>query len=262
MNIPPLGFGTWKLSGDIAAKSVSTALEVGYRHIDTADRYGNHREVGQAIKSSGLKREELFVTTKVFFDELHYQQILDNANRYLEELQIDYIDLLLVHWPNKNISLTETFDAMTKVKEDKIVKHIGVSNFTIHHIEDVLSKGYEIENNQVELHPTFNQTELVEFCETKNIKVTAYSPLGMGDELKNDVVLKLAEKYTVSPAQVILNWIMARGIVAIPKSSNPDNIRDNFNSQNWKMEVGDIALMNEIPQKPRLLSPPWNEFDY
>lgn len=262
MNIPPLGFGTWKITGDLAYRSVSTALETGYRHIDTADRYGNHAEVGKAIADSGIKREELFLTTKTFYDELAREKVLANGKRFLNELQTDYLDLMLIHWPNKNVPIDETLGALAELKNKGVIKHIGVSNFTIHHLKDALNARIEIYNNQVELHPTFNQIELVDFCNSKNIKVTAYSPLGMGDELQNETVIELSKKYSVSPAQVILNWIMARGIVAIPKSTNSENIRDNFNSLKWQMSEEDVALMNEIPQKPRLLSPEWNEFDY
>lgn len=262
MDIPSLGFGTWNLGGEVCYKAVSSALEIGYRHIDTADRYENHREVGKAINNFGIKRNDFFLTTKTFYDELTHDKVLANGQRFLEELKIDYIDLLLIHWPNKAVPIEETLGAMQELKDKGITKHIGVSNFTIHHLEDALKTGVDLYNNQVELHPSFNQKELVDFCDSNNIKVTAYSPLGMGEELHNESVLELSKKYSVSPAQVILNWIMGRGIAAIPKSTNPENIRANFNSLNWKMEDEDIALMNQIPQKPRLLSPDWNEFDY
>lgn len=262
MNIPQLGFGTWKLGGQACYKAVAAALQIGYRHIDTADRYYNHREVGKAIRDSDLKREELFITTKIWFDELARQQVLDSTNRFLDELSMPYVDLLLIHWPNRQIPIEETFGAFSELKEQGIIKNYGVSNFTIHHIEDILAKGYEVACSQVELHPSFNQKEMHEFCKTKNITLTAYSPLGMGEELQNPTVLELSKKYNVSPAQVILNWILARGIVAIPKSANPKNIEDNFKSQNWKMEPADIEKMNSIEQKPRLLTTDWQDFDY
>jgi len=262
MNIPLLWFGTWKLTGDTCIASVSKALEVGYRHIDTADRYDNHQDIAKAIKDSGIAREELFITTKIWFDELYRQQVLDSTNRFLEELQIPYIDLLLIHWPNRQIPIEETFGAFTEIREKGLIKNFGVSNHTIHHLEDILTKGYEVTCNQVELHPTFNQKSLHDFCKSHNITLTAYSPLGMGEELQHPTVIELSQKYSVSPAQVILNWINARGIVAIPKSSKPENIEDNFKSQNWKMEPDDIVKMNNIEQKPRLLTTDWQDFDY
>jgi len=262
INIPFIGFGTWKLTGEVCVKAVLKALEVGYRHIDTADRYGNHKEVAKAVKDSGIKREEIFITTKVWYTELNYRNVLDSLERFLDELQTDYIDLLLVHWPNRQIPIEETFDAFCELTNTKKIRYYGVSNYTIHHIEDVISKGYKPFVNQVELHPSFNQKELHEYCKSKNILLTAYSPLGMGDELKNPTVVELSKKYNVSPAQVILNWIISRRIAAIPKSTNPVNIKDNLKSLEWKMEEIDIEKINAIEQKPRLLNPPWHEFDY
>lgn len=262
MNIPLLGFGTWQITGETCVEAVSRALEVGYRHIDTADRYGNHHEVGKAVRNSGIKREEIFLTTKVWYTNLGYKQVLESAKRFLDELQTNYLDLLLIHWPNRQTPIDETFAAFTELVNTGVIKRFGVSNFTIHHLEDVLAAGYTPYCNQVELHPTFNQKELVEFCEDRNIKVVAYSPLGMGEDLNNPAVIELAKKYSVSPAQVILNWIISRGIVAIPKSSNPERIEDNWKSQDWKMERADIEKMNGIPQGPRLLTTSWQDFDY
>lgn len=260
--IPSLGCGTWQINGQVCYRSVLTALETGYRYIDTADRYGNHRMVAKAIKDSGVKREEIFLASKLFYDQLKPEDIFPNTKRFLEELGTDYLDLLLIHWPNKNIPIKETLEAMDELRRKSQIKSIGVSNFTINHLKDAIETGIQIVNNQVELHPSFNQNELKEFCDASKITVTAYSPLGMGEELKNPQIVELSEKYRVSPAQIILNWIISRGIVAIPKSTNPDNIRDNFNSLNWEMESQDIERINNIEQKPRLLAPPFNEFNY
>lgn len=262
VSIPILGFGTWNLGGETCYKAVTEALKAGYRHIDTADRYNNHREVGKAIADSGISRKELFITSKTFYDELNADKVLENGKRFLDELRVDYLDLMLIHWPNRNVPIEETLGALERLREDGIIRAIGVSNFTIHHLQDALKTGIEVVNNQVELHPSFNQTELKEFCDSNNIVLTAYSPLGMGEELQNETVLKLSQKYSVSPAQVILNWITSRGIVAIPKSTNPENIKDNLNSLNWEMEKEDLEQMNNILQKPRLLAPAFNEFDY
>ncbi|OGY08678.1 MAG: hypothetical protein A2782_04135 [Candidatus Blackburnbacteria bacterium RIFCSPHIGHO2_01_FULL_43_15b] len=260
--IPVLGFGTWQMRGDECVRAVSTALEVGYRHIDTADVYDNHKDVAKAIKESGLAREELFITTKIPRDLLCAPDVLENFNRYLNELDMPYIDLFLVHWPNKQIPILDTLGAMNQLKQEGKVKAVGVSNFTEHHLEDALSTGCEVTLNQVELHPTFNQLELQEFCRSKNIAMTAYSPLGRGEDLSHPTILELAKKYGVSPAQVVLNWITSRGIVAIPKSSNPGRIEDNFKSVSWTMGNGDIEKIDSIPQEPRILDHPGSEFDY
>jgi diketogulonate reductase-like aldo/keto reductase len=262
MDIPRLGFGTWQITGEECTNAVITAFEAGYRHIDTADRYRNHKDVAKGIKKSGIKREEFFLTTKTFHDELTENAVLSNGERFLNELQIDYIDLMLVHWPNRKVPFEETFGALNMLKEKGGIKHIGVSNFTPHHIEDALKTGTEIYTNQVELHPTFNQMTLQEFCDGKGIKLTAYSPLGRGEDLTNQTVVELSKKYEVSPAQVILNWIMARGIIAIPKSNTPERIADNFNSLNWQMEKEDIEKMNSIPQGERMINPDFEDFEY
>ena len=262
MEIPRLGFGTWQSTGDDCVRAVEKALEVGYRHIDTADRYGNHHEVAKAIKSSGLKREDFFLTTKKWWDQLTKQDVVDDVHRFLEELRVDYLDLVLVHWPNRQFDPRDTFEGFEELKREGVIKHAGVSNYTKHHLEDVLDAGFEIFTNQVEHHPTFNQMELKKFCDAKNIRLTAYSPLGRGVDLTNEIVSGLSDKYGVSSAQVILNWTISRGIIAIPKSITSARIEDNFKSLNWKMAPEDVEKVNSIPQKPRLLDPDFGDFGY
>lgn len=262
VEIPILGFGTWQLSGDICITSVSTALEVGYRLLDTADSYGNHQEVAKAIRSSGIKRGELFITTKIPRTKLQPPDIRDCVERYLEELETNYIDLLLIHWPNKEIPIQATLEAMNKFKKQGQVKALGVSNFTINHLEDVLNTGIEITNNQVELHPTFNQKKLVAFCHAHKITVTAYSPIARGADLKLEAVTMLAKKYGSTPSQIILAWIMSRGIITIPKSSNSEHIKDNFEATGIKLSAEDLSLIDSIPQDRRLINPATSEFDY
>lgn len=261
-SIPVLGFGTWQLVGDTGVKAVAKALEVGYRHIDTADRYGNHKEITQAIRQSLVKREDLFITTKIPQTLLSRENIFLSVDRYLQELNTNYIDLLLIHWPNKNIPIVETLGAMEELKKQGKVKAIGVSNFTIHHLKDAKATGVEVTNNQVELHPTFNQKELREYCQANNIVVTAYSPLGRGQDIGLPLFKDLAKKYNASPAQVILNWILNLGCVAIPKSEYPDQIEDNFKTLNWTLDKDDIELINQLPQAERIVNPPHAEFGY
>lgn len=261
-NIPMLGFGTWKLVGDTCTKAVAKALEVGYRHIDSADGYGNHTEVGQAIRQSSLKREDIFITTKVPRTFLSRADVLSNVERYLQELNTSYVDLLLIHWPNKDIPIAETLGAMQELREQGKIKAIGVSNFTIHHLKDAQATGVEVTNNQIELHPTFNQKELRAYCAANNIVVTAYSPLGRGQDIGLPLFQELANKYNASPAQVILNWILALGCVAIPKSEFPDQIEDNFKTLNWQLEQADIELISQLLQGERLVNPPHSEFNY
>lgn len=262
IEIPVLGFGTWQITGEDCTNAVSHALSVGYRHIDTADAYGNHAEVGKAIANSGVARSDIFLTTKVFRNSLEYKAVHDSAERFLQELQTDYIDLLLVHWPNKEVAMQETMRALLELKEKGSIRAIGVSNFTTRHIDEVLSTDTPICMNQIEVHPYFNQRELRAYCAEKHIAVTAYSPLGRGEVLEDALIAKLAEKYQATPAQIILAWVIARDMIAIPKSTNPDRIEKNFESLDLKMSEEDLQLIDVLPQGDRLVCPGFNEFDH
>ena len=260
--IPALGLGTWKLKGDECVSTVLKALEIGYRHIDTADAYENHQEVAQGIKQSGIKREEIFITTKVWHDEINEPNLNKSAKRFLEELQTDYLDLLLIHWPNKDIPITESLEELNILKQEGVIKAIGVSNFTIHHLQDALKTGIEVASNQVEFHPSLNQKELKNFCDQNKIVITAYSPLARGYDLELPVIKDLSQKYGKTPSQVILNWLVNKGLVAIPKSSNPQRLLENFQSLDWQIDPQDMELIDNINENHRAVTPVFAEFDY
>lgn len=262
VEIPILGFGTWELTGQACIDSVEKALKTGYTHIDTADRYGNHREVGTGIKKSHIKREMIFLTTKLPPFDLSYDTVLENAKRYLLELQTDYLDLLLIHWPNRHFPLKSTIEAMDKLKKDGLVKSIGVSNFNIRHIQDAISTGFQISLNQIELHPTFYPKDLVKFCKNNKIATTAYSPFGRNSDLSNSKIAGLAQKYNVTPSQIILSWIFSKDIIAIPKSTNPKHIEENFKSLDLVLDEDDLKLIDQIPQNDRIVNPAWSDFGY
>lgn len=259
-DIPIIGFGTWLLKRDECRRSVETAFEVGYRHIDTADVYGNHEEVAKAIRNSGLKREELFITSKVWRSELTRKLALYAGDRFLDELDIEYLDLLLVHWPNKDVPISETMSAFGELKEKGITKSIGVSNFTIDHLEAILKTNINISVNQVEFHPSLNQEDLRKYCDEKGIVLTAYSPNAQGEDFKLDEVKKLANKYSKTESQIILNWIINKNIVAIPRSSNPKHIKENLESWDWEMEDDDYKSLDDLNTGNRLVNPSFNEF--
>ena len=260
--MPILGLGTSRLRGGACVSAVALALEVGYRHIDTAELYGNHEAIGEGLRRAGIARKDLFITTKVPPSALAREAVVASASRYLEELGVNYIDLLLIHWPNRSIPVAETLRAMEELRKKGVVRAIGVSNFTPHHLKDALATGIKVVNNQVELHPTFNQKELKKFCDGNNIVLTAYAPLGRGADLEVSLLRELAEKYGVSVPQVTLNWIMSRGIAAIPKSSGRAHLKDNFHAAVWKVEKGDIARIDALPQGARIFAPSSHEFDY
>lgn len=262
MSLPVIGFGTSQLKGEVGVRSVQEAIEVGYRHIDTADMYGNHREVGQGIKNSGIAREQLFVTTKVSRDDLTADAVRTATQRFLEELQLSYVDLLLIHWPNKSVPLAETLGAMEEIRKAGLIRAIGVSNFTEHHLADAAATGIEVVADQVEVHPTFNQKPLREYCAGRGVAVIAYAPLGRGSELNALLLTDLAKKYGVSTAQISLNWLLSRGVAVIPRSSNRAHMEDSLRAQEWQMEEMDLVRIDALPQGERLFKPATHEFDY
>ncbi|MGI5827435.1 MAG: aldo/keto reductase [Patescibacteria group bacterium] len=262
-SIPILGLGTWELTGSECTEIVEKALEIGYRHIDTADAYGNHQEIAKALKESKVPRKELFITTKLWRTNMHARNAIEAGKRALEELEADYIDLYLIHWPNRSVPITETLEAMNTLKEEGLVKAIGVSNFTINHLKDALETGIEITNNQIEFHPSLNQRELKDFCDSKGITITGYSPFARGEDLDLPVIQEIAQKHNRSVAQVILNWLMQKNIIAIPKASSEKHLKDNFASLKWKLSKEDLKRIDTVNHEPnRTVTPPWADFGY
>lgn len=260
--IPALGFGTWQMTGEECTSAVLSALEVGYRHIDTADRYENHFDIAKALRQANINREELFITSKVWFTDLGHDELIDTCKRSLEELQISYLDLFLIHWPNREISIKESLEAFEELKQNGLIKSFGVSNCTKHHLQDCIDSGFTPANNQVELHPLMGQPELQKFCDENKIVLTAYSPLGHGEEINLPEIVEIAQKHGKSPAQVIINWITARGIVAIPKSTNPGRIKENFESLDFELTAEEIKNLNALDKNSRQISPDWADFEY
>ncbi len=258
---PVLGLGTWQLTGKECIRGVEAALRMGYAHIDTADIYGNHREVAQGIEDSGVARGDFFLTTKVWNNMHKHDDVIESGERFLEELGVEYVDLLLIHWPMRNVPVEETLKAMDELKSRGITRAVGVSNFTIHHIDDALKSGVEIVNNQVEIRPTLNQKALRDHCAANNISVTAYSSLRGGDT-ESPLIVELAGKYGKTAPQIIINWVIARGMIAIPKSSKVERIKENFEAMDFEIEEADLARIDALPQKNRSNNPSFGDFDY
>tara|TARA_Y100000310_G_scaffold335961_1_gene419293 strand:- start:137 stop:934 length:798 start_codon:yes stop_codon:yes gene_type:complete len=265
MEIPPLGFGTWELTGGIGIKAVKTALQTGYRHIDTAEIYQNEEAVGQAIKQSNIPRSEIFITSKAWQDSLNYDRVLKACEISLRKLQTDYIDLYLIHWPDKYLNMKDILKAFKQLYDQGKIKAFGVSNFTIHHIKDALEIANEINlpitMNQVEFHPLFYQKELLKFCNENNIKLTAYSPLAQGDVFKNQTLIDIANKHNKNPGQVALKWLLQKGMIAIPRSGNESHIKNNFDL-NFQLSEEDINTIDNIKIHERIIDPGFAEFDY
>ncbi len=264
VEMPALGFGAWQLTGKEGRSSIETALSAGYRHIDTADVYDNHNVVGKALETSNIDRAELFITSKVWRTDLKYQQTKDSVKRFLDELNLEYLNLVLIHWPNKNQTTPEALKALNELKQDGLIKAVGVSNFTINHLKDALNTEYEFSVNQIEYHPSLNQTNLKEFCDKKDIHLTAYSPIAQGQDLNLDIAQKMSEKYDKPECQVILNWLIQQGLSAIPRSSSPDHIKENFAANDWQLNSEDIEKINEATKglDNRIIDPSFGEFDY
>jgi diketogulonate reductase-like aldo/keto reductase len=249
--MPVLGLGTWKLSGREGAEAIGKALEMGYNHIDTADRYGNHDAVARAIR--GHDRSGLFITTKVWKDQLRRGDVVRACGRFLRELGTGYIDLLLVHWPNPEVPIGGTMEAMQELREKGSVRSIGVSNFTEGLLEEALDTGAEVSVNQVEFHPHLHQKGLLGFCRKRGVAVTAYSPLARGEVLKDGTIRSIAAKHGKTPAQVALRWVMQKGAIAIPKASSGEHIRQNMGALGWELDAGDVRAIDGLNRDRRMV---------
>ncbi len=246
VGIPWLGFGTFKIpEGEEVINSVKTALEVGYRHIDTAAVYRNETGVGKAIKESGVPREEIFVTSKVWNTDQGYDSTLKAFEESLKRLDTDYLDLYLIHWP-KPLS-RETWKALERLYRERRVRAIGVSNFKIHHLEEIL-KDCEVKPmiNQVEFHPQLTQPELREFCKKHGILLEAWAPLMQGKIFDIPLMVELGRKYNRPISQIVLRWDLQMGVVTIPKSVHPDRIRENAGIFDFEIAPEDMERIEEL----------------
>lgn len=258
--IPTLGLGTWDLRGDEGLRAIESALAMGYRHIDTAEMYENHEIVGEAI--SGYERAELFITSKVDSPHLHYDDVLAVCDAALLELGTDYLDLFLIHWPNPDVPMPQTFDALQHLVERGKIRDLGVSNFQPHRLRMALDiTPHPIANNQVELHPYLWQQELVELCHENNVTVTAYAPLARTKILHDETIQMIADKHDVTPAQVSLRWLLQKGCIVIPRSTSEEHLRQNMDLFDWSLSGVDVAAIDDIPHQERVVNPSFEEFE-
>ena len=257
IEIPKIAFGTWQLEeGDVAYKSVAKALELGYHHIDTAQVYGNENSVGQAIQDSGIDRQDIFLTTKVWNDKGSYEATKLSIDESMEKLKVDYLDLLLIHWPNpKEFQANDgwkernaqVWKAMEEYYQAGKVKAIGVSNFLEHHLEELLKTAtVKPQVNQIKLSPGLSQDELVAYCRQHDILLEAYSPLGKGEIFSDNDLKTLAEKYNRTVAQLALQWSLQHGFLPLPRSQNPVNIESNLQVGDFELAAEDMEAMDQI----------------
>lgn len=259
VRMPWLGLGVWRVEeGNTVVNAVKSAIDTGYRHIDTAAIYQNEEGVGRAIRESGVVREELFVTTKVWNSDQGYDSTLKAFDTSLAKLGLDYVDLYLVHWPVKD-KYKDTYKALEKLYKDGRVRAIGVSNFHVHHLEDLLGS-CEIAPmvDQVEYHPRLAQLPLREFCKQNGIQLEAWSPLMQGGLTDHPTLEEIGRKYGKTPAQAILRWDLQNGVVTIPKSIRPERIAENANVFDFELSAGDMAAIDALNQDKRVGSDPDN----
>lgn len=247
--IPTIGFGTSLITGDECTQVIKKAIEVGYRHIDTASAYQNEKEIGQAIGASNCKREDLFITSKVWKDKMGYENTLKSFENTLKNLQLEYVDLFLIHWPkNNDIQLNvETWKALEKINREGRAKSIGVSNFLKHHLEIILDHCEIMPSvNQIEFHPGLMRKETIDFCREKNIVLEAWAPLGKGKMLQNETLLKIANKYNKSVAQLCLKWCLQNEVIPLPKSEKEDRMKQNLALFDFEITKEDMEIINHM----------------
>ncbi len=269
ITIPKLGFGTWQSkNGEEAYQAVKTALQVGYRHIDTAAVYGNEESVGRAIKDSGIDRKEIFVTTKLWNDAGTYQEAQEAIDTSLEKLGLDFVDLYLIHWPNP-VAFRENWEernrSVWKAMEDAVaagkIRSIGVSNFLPHHLESLLKTAkLKPSVNQIRLSPGIYQKEVVDYCRQHSILIEAWSPFGQGDAFKHPVLKEMAEKYQVSVAKLVLTWSLQQGFLPLPKSVTPKRIESNFDAFGLTLSEEDMEKLTHLTVESSAPNPDQADF--
>lgn len=252
--IPQLGFGVFQIPPENTTDAVLHALRTGYRSIDTAAAYGNEAEVGEAIARSDLGREEVFVTTKLWNNDHGRDSALRAFERSLRRLGHDYLDLYLIHWPNPARNRhVETWQALCELKDEGRVRSIGVSNFMVEHLEQIIdATGVVPVLNQIELHPRFQQAQLRQMHAQRGILTEAWSPLGQGQELRDRTIEEMASRHGRTPAQVVLRWHVQLGNIVIPKSATPSRIEENFDIFDFELSEGDMRAVAELDAGERM----------
>jgi diketogulonate reductase-like aldo/keto reductase len=258
--IPILGLGTWDVRGKTCARIVEQAIRLGYRHVDTAQAYDNEREVGEGVRASGIAREKVFVTTKVWWTHFSAGELERSVAESLARLKFPFVDLLLLHWPNASVPLAETLGALCSVKREGLARHVGISNFTVPLVEEAVQLSSEpIVNNQIELHPYIDQSKVVEACRRHGISVTAYSPIAKGAAKNDKVLARIGRAYGKTAAQVCLRYIVQLGIIAIPRTSKVERLAENFDIFDFALSEADMATIGAMASpRGRQVDPSWS----
>jgi len=254
--VPRIGLGTWLITGDQAKNAVAHALSVGYRHIDTAQVYENESEVGDAIHSSLVSRSDIWLTTKVWYENLRFNDVLLSADDSLARLQTDYVDLLLIHWPNPEIDLSESLNAFVRLREAGKARFIGVSNFPADLLSEALELVPDLITNQVEYHPFLAQQAVLDVIRSNEMFLTAYSPLARGRVAKDETIQTIAAARGRSAYQIVLRWHLQQdAVVAIPKSQTPEYIEANLDVFDFELTSDEMEAINHLEHGGRLSDP-------
>jgi len=259
MSIPAFGLGTFRLKGQTVIDSVRNALEVGYRAIDTAQIYENETEVGQAIAESGVARDELFLTTKIWIANFHHDALLESLRESLRKLRTDHVELTLIHWPSPKdaVPMAEYLGALAEAKSQGLTRQIGISNFTIAQTRQAIEilGADAIATNQIEVHPYLQNRALIAFLKDQGIHVTAYMSLAYGEVLKDPVIQAIAERHQATPAQVALAWALQQGFAVIPSSTKRENLAGNLLAAELRLSDEDMAQIATLDRGHRLANP-------
>jgi 2,5-diketo-D-gluconate reductase B len=248
--IPLIGLGTWDLRGRTCARMVEQALQLGYRHIDTAELYDNEREVGEGLRASGIERDEVFVTTKVWPSHFSARELERAAKESLSRLRLTDVDLLLLHWPNPRIPLRETLGALCKVKRMGVARHIGVSNFTVGLVEEAVALADEpLVCNQIEVHPFIDQSKVIAACRRHGLAIVAYSPVARGGVTRDKVLARIAAAHGKSAAQVSLRFLVQRDIAVIPRTSRPQRLSENLAIFDFELTATEMAEIGRLAHR-------------
>lgn len=255
--IPEVGLGTHRLYGKECKRTVSEALDIGYRHIDTAQMYKNEKEVGDAVYSSNVDREDVFITTKLWHTNLDHDDVLQTVEDSLRVMRSHYVDLLLIHWPNSQYPLEQTLEAMLVLKDQGKAMNIGISNFPMNLTQKVVEElRIPIFTNQVEFHPFLDQLDLLDYSYDNDFLITAYSPLAQGKVLENDLLNEIAEEHGKTPAQVSLRWLIEQeNVITIPKASSREHLQQNIDIFDFELSDEEFEKIDGLDKNLRLVNP-------
>lgn len=259
IDVPAIGVGTYLLHDDECRKAVQMALDIGYRHIDTAQMYNNEQDVGQAIHSSSVAREELYLTTKIWHTNLAPDQVLQSTEQSLRKLDTDYVDLLLIHWPNNHFDLDKTIEAMLVLRDQGKAINIGVSNFPLSLLQQANDElQAPIFCEQIEFHPFLGQQDILNYAIENDIMLTAYAPLGQGEAINNDTLKEIGKHYNKSASQIALRWLIEHeNVAAIPKSSSQKHLEENLDIFDFKLHEEDFRRIDDLDKSQRIVNPPF-----